>query len=478
MENVTFIIPVKITCQERYNNLDFCVNFLQTNFKSKIILMEEDEESKIAGRYQNIQHVFLKTFFPLYQRTTTTNKAVHELVDTKYICLLDMDVFIDPDIYIKAVEHLKDYSVVYPFSGLFYEIPQVYNQNRALRMADINEADKITLGEHSPGGMVFFRTIDYIQGGMDNEFSVGWGYEDNERFIRFTKLGYRIKRLDNPIYHFTHPRGLNSSGANPNIVANRTECEKTEFLPRNALIERINNLFHWCKKRKIMQIVIIIPTHEMGGRGEEFLRYNLGKILEQTFPYYRVIVTDHSLNDDIKLAVESYHDDRFLYLKNENNRGSSSANLNHGIAHAGGGLIKPMFQDDYFHSRDALAIIHEAFLTGIRWMMVGSNDTLDRTTFTSTLVPTWNDRIVHGRNTLGSPSCIAYYSDINVVWDERLLWLMDCKFYWDMYTRFGLPHIEPRTLVTNFGHPAQVSRVLTEERKKSEVDLMKKEFPK
>jgi hypothetical protein len=464
--------------EARFNNLDFSINFLQTNFKCKIILVEEDVTSKIQGRYKDVQYIFIKSLFPIFQRTRLMNKAVNELLDTPYFCLYDMDVFINPETYIQAVEYLKEYSVVYPFNGRFYDIPQKYNQNKALRTSDIVDGDKVLLNVNSLGGAVFFRTTDFIKGGMENEMFLGWGYEDNERFVRFTKLGFRIKMMDNPMYHFIHPRGINSSGTNPHVRTNKTECEKIEKMSRAELVRHIDTTFHWCKQRKIMKISIVIPTYEMAGKGVEFLSYNIGKILEQTFTDFSVIISDHSLNTDIERLLDSYHDDRLVYLNNTTNRGICTANLNYGIMHADGEIIKPMFQDDYFYSKNALTVIHNAFLEGNKWVCVSSNSTKDRNKYSDTFTPKWNNDMVYGHNTMSSPSCIAYLKDNEIIWDETLLWLLDCKFYYDMYNKHGLPYFAKETLVTNFQHPDQVTNLLSAEQKQAEVNLMKQKYPK
>jgi hypothetical protein len=475
MTNTTYIICVRIDSPERINNLDFCINFLQTNFSPKIILVEEDETSKVENRYTGIQYIFIKSLFPIFHRTRLLNKAVNELLDTPYFCLYDMDVFIDPEIYIQAVEHLKQYSVVYPFSGKFYDIPQKYNQNKALRSSDIIEQDKVLLNGDSLGGAVFFRTTDFIKGGMENEFFLGWGYEDNERYIRFGKLGFKIKRMDNPIYHFTHPRGMNSSGTNPNVWTNRAESEKIERMTKTELIRYVNQQFHWCKQRKILKISIIIPTYEMNGIGVTALQYNIGKILEQTFTDFEVIIADHSVNSDIENLISSYRDDRLTYLRNTTNRGNPCSNLNFAVAHATGSIIKPMFQDDYFYDKNALNVIHGLFLAGHKWVSVACNHSEDRINYYNDFYPSWNDNILYGINTMSSPSCIAYVRDNEVFWDEAFIWLLDCKLYWDLFRKYGLPYFEKQILVTNYSHPAQLGKTLTPRNKQLEVELMRRE---
>ena len=477
MDNVTFIIPARIDSDERLSNLDFCVAFLQKNFNAKIIIIEEDSTSKIEDRYVNLRHVFIKSLFPIFQRTRLTNYVVNEFVDTDNICLYDMDVFLDPDKYVTAVEHLKEYSVVYPFNGKFYEIPTSYSKNTDLHVSDIKEEDKVLLNDNAIGAMVFFRTIDFIRGGMENENFLGWGYEDNERYLRFKGLGFRILKMQNEIYHFAHPRGDNSSGTNPNVNKNTEECDKVANMTKDELLNYISNSFYWCKKRVLIPLSVIIPTYEAKGRGAEFVKRAIDSVLMQSFHFFRVIISDHSFNDAIKNAVEAYNDDRLFYIRNRENRGSSTANLNVGIDHGGSHIIKPMFHDDYFNNTNALEYIHNAFVDGVKWMVVGSNNTTDMVTFSPPLVPVWNNQLVYGRNTMGSPSTVAYMVEYGIRWDETMLWLIDVKFFWEMALKNGQPHIDPRLMVTTLGHKDQLTETISASDKQAEVDLMKKMFP-
>jgi hypothetical protein len=38
----------------------------------------------------------------------------------------------------------------------------------------------------------------------------GWGREDGERINRWKILGYRYERVNGPLFHLTHERGINS----------------------------------------------------------------------------------------------------------------------------------------------------------------------------------------------------------------------------------------------------------------------------
>ena len=56
---------------------------------------------------------------------------------------------------------------------------------------------------------------------MENEGFVAYGYEDDERYFRFHKLGYNVCRLDAHVYHMEHARTDNSWFTNPFIQNNK-----------------------------------------------------------------------------------------------------------------------------------------------------------------------------------------------------------------------------------------------------------------
>ena len=91
------------------------------------------------------------------------------------------------------------------------------------------------------------------------------------------------------------------------------------------------------------------------------------------------------------------------------------------------------------------------------------------------MIPYWNDDIVYGENTLSSPSCLAYRNN-GMKWDERLIWLVDCKFYRELYDRYGEPTIGDAILVTNYGHEGQLTHTMGQEKKDWELNLIKKEY--
>ena len=243
MKDLTYVIHTRIDCRDRLANFKFCINFIQTNFNTNILVVEQDTEPK-APRFPNVEHVFLQSEDRLFNRTHLVNTGVRDFVKTPYVCLLDMDVFTDPWIYVQAHYFLRDYSLIYPFDGRFIDIPQYYNQIPNLMTKDIAPADGKLLNLDSVGGLQFIRTQDFMDAGMTNEFIQGWGYEDDEFLVRFTNLGYGVKRLVNPLYHFSHIRTFNSDGRSPHIHENKAIFDRVKAMNREETLEYIKT-FTW-----------------------------------------------------------------------------------------------------------------------------------------------------------------------------------------------------------------------------------------
>ena len=245
LSNTTFVMCVKIDSQERLNNLDFCINFLQRNFVTNIVLMEEDNGSKITGRYHGVQHIYTYKNYGVFHRTATINRAVKLHVHTPYFCNLDIDVYTQSENYVTAVELLSEFDVVYPYDGRFFDIANTHSLNINFNPDSISRKDMGLVNPNSYGGAVFFRTQAFIDGGMENERFIGWAPEDNERYIRFHKLGYKITRLHTPLYHFSHPRGMNSNETNPHYSEGVDELNKISVLLKKQLEQYIKDTFTW-----------------------------------------------------------------------------------------------------------------------------------------------------------------------------------------------------------------------------------------
>ena len=213
----------------------------------------------------------------------------------------------------------------------------------------------------------------------------------------------------------------------------------------------------------------------MKGDGLFFLELNLTRILHQTHKNVEVIVSDHSINDEIEKLCEKFSSKlNIKYLRNEVDRGSSSANMNNGIIHSTGSIIKILMQDDYLHMTNALENIIRAFSeNNIDWLVsgcvYGGKDGLSR----GNMFPLYTENILSGNNRIGSPSVLTIKNEEPILFNKDLIWLMDCDYYKRCYDKFGQPFILNEHQVFISQHEHQLTSLLSEERKNNEVELVK-----
>lgn len=211
-----------------------------------------------------------------------------------------------------------------------------------------------------------------------------------------------------------------------------------------------------------MKISIAIPTWECYSRGQEFIDDLLRTIEIQTFRDFEVVISDHSFDNKLVEIVDKFKNKfEINYFKNNNDRGNSSSNTNTAINKCSGEIIKVMFQDDFFYDDEALEKIHNHFTEDVKWLLCGSNHTNDDGyNFYWDLYPKWNDDIIKGVNTIGSPSVLSARREVfgKNKFDTNLVMMMDCDFYYNLKKTYGDPVYCNDVLVTNRVHEDQISQ--------------------
>ena len=189
---------------------------------------------------------------------------------------------------------------------------------------------------------------------------------------------------------------------------------------------------------------IAIPTWENNGRGAEFLEDLLSTIEIQTLTDYEVIVSDHSEDNSVKNVVKFYEKKgmNIKHVRNTENRGNGPANTNAAIEQCTGEVVKVMFQDDFFYDDEALEKIYNALMeSDSDWLVCGCNHTRsDGRDFYWTLMPTWNNELLKGVNSISSPSVMACKREkVSERFDENLSMKMDCEMYYRLDKLHGQP---------------------------------------
>jgi hypothetical protein len=227
LSEVTFIIPIRIESEDRMRNVITVLCYLLENFDTKVILKEVDTESVfekevlpqikdyLGDAINNLTHVFEQSDDPVFYRMKIINEMLH-MSDTPVIANYDGDVLFKPETYTKAVEMIDGgYDIVYPYGFGEYQ-KQVFADDNDVSEFLSNDFDFGILDKKSKmydaqyGHVQFLNRTSYIDAGMENENFRGSSPEDKERHFRFEKLGYKVGRIDDQVYHLEHSRGRNS----------------------------------------------------------------------------------------------------------------------------------------------------------------------------------------------------------------------------------------------------------------------------
>lgn len=218
INDMTFLIPIRVDSIVRLENLILSVQSLQKNFDTHITILE-------ASNYPNgiiqkilknkVEYLFVEDKDPVFYRTKYLNSMTLSS-RTPYIGIWDADVIIPKEQILDSIEKLRQgVDIAYPYDGHFYDtsivIREVYSQIKSMKFL-LNNIAKMSLiyGAKMKGGAMFVNKDAYIKAGMENEKFYGWGPEDWERFERWKILNFKIHSSEGPLFHLTHSRGSNS----------------------------------------------------------------------------------------------------------------------------------------------------------------------------------------------------------------------------------------------------------------------------
>lgn len=97
-------------------------------------------------------------------------------------------------------------------------------------------------------------------------------------------------------------------------------------------------------------VSFILPAYK-----KKFLSQAINSILQQTYPYFELVVVDDCSPEDLKAVVSSYSDERITYIRNSKNIGGKNLvkQWTNSIQYAKGDYIVLAADDDLYH-RDFL----------------------------------------------------------------------------------------------------------------------------
>ena len=155
---VTFVIPVRIDSSERRENLDVVLDQLSKRKRSKIIVLEADNDSKykVPGNCLNVTYRFVKDNNSVFYRTKYLNELLYE-TDTSIVGIWDTDVIVPDDQIDSSIADIRNGKSVmsFPYDGRFnfcsMEDSCVFRDNRLIEF--LKEKEHSNCFIHSVGGI-------------------------------------------------------------------------------------------------------------------------------------------------------------------------------------------------------------------------------------------------------------------------------------------------------------------------------------
>lgn len=225
-----------------------------------------------------------------------------------------------------------------------------------------------------------------------------------------------------------------------------------------------------------LKLSVCIPAYDMNGLGATYLEESFRALENQTLDDFEVVVSDQSESNAVFDLCEAWRTRLTLrHYWNRDGKRQASANLNHALDKARGEVYKVLFQDDLILSNTVLQDIFDAFARqDSMWLLKGSAITRDGKAVERPMVPRLTPKLQFGKNTVSSPSVLAFRASCEERFDENLIWLMDVEMYARLWQKYGDPIILPETLVANRLHADQVSESIDRAVQKRELDYVRK----
>lgn len=232
LKNITFCIPIRVESQYRMQNLNSLLQYLNIYLDTNYLILEADQISRFKNDLdiKNIDYIFVKDEDEIFHRTKYINQML-KMAKTSYAAVWDTDAIApieQVEMAYLALQQNRN-TMLYPFSGAFMALNELVSAHFS-RVLDINLIEfsyipkYLMNGFYSVGGAYMVNVQKYLEAGGENENFYGWGPEDAERNARIQILELGVERIDGPLYHLFHTRGINSRDANEeNAIKNKKE---------------------------------------------------------------------------------------------------------------------------------------------------------------------------------------------------------------------------------------------------------------
>jgi hypothetical protein len=193
----------------------------------------------------NVSHLVIRPREDGYFHRTKILNDMAKASKTKVIVNYDCDVLFNPVSYLAAYDFIVSQGAdfCFPYDGRFFEVPKrfkcIIKDELNLELIKLEECN--LCHPQSVGGALFWNKDSFVRGGMENENFISWGFEDNERVSRFTKLGFVGVRVQGPLYHLEHSRLKDSNPHGMYYTNNMQQMHKIERMTKDELKKEIGS---------------------------------------------------------------------------------------------------------------------------------------------------------------------------------------------------------------------------------------------
>lgn len=249
LENTTFIIPVCIESIDRLRNAKITFGYLNKYFKVRVIIHElfnDTTKLDFLNLFENLKitHVKEKSDLKTYHRTRQLNEML-DMVETKVVANYDVDVLLPINSYIISINLIEDgeFDVIYPYGDGMYQ-KKIHNldiEKFNFELESLSE-DYLESFVAKCGHCVFLNTQKYKDYGGENEGFIAYGPEDFERCDRFCKLGLKVGRINNLVYHIEHSRTSFSDTTNNYFTQNTSLYNTLKRMNKYELLNYYENI--------------------------------------------------------------------------------------------------------------------------------------------------------------------------------------------------------------------------------------------
>lgn len=254
--NSDVVVTYRGATHERQENLYAILKHYDLTYQDyRIILIEADVEPKFDWNVlsdSKVLHVFVHDAGP-FPKATLCNMGV-KLSTSTIVIFNDIDCLAQPETVQVCVNELLNnpaHNVICPYtpvvnvSGkmkqIFLDTPSYPLIHEVYEAQNETNTDFYILYSNNIGGVVVLRRQDFIQVGGWNPRFLGWGGEDNEFFVRATRLGLSWCSVPPPLFHLHHD-SLNREGWSGQISASGKSNEDLTVLTQTMPIEELRQL--------------------------------------------------------------------------------------------------------------------------------------------------------------------------------------------------------------------------------------------